>query len=232
MHVTAAETEEKRATVLVLHGFAGFRGMNRPLARMLARSGYRACEVGYDSWGLNLEEVCDRLGTQLNDLDETSTGPLHIVAHSMGGLVARALINSRRPRNLGHVVMLGTPNGGSEIADFLNGMALLRPILGRAAPALVTQRPAEIEAMLGRIDYPVGIIAGSRPIMPIAAARLVPEPSDGKVSVASTRLPEAADHIILPLSHSMLPYHASAHCQIVHFLSHGRFEHPETSGAN
>jgi pimeloyl-ACP methyl ester carboxylesterase len=232
MQVNTAETAERRSTVLVLHGFAGFRGMNRPLARMLAKSGYRACEVGYDSWGLTLGEVCDRLRSQLDELDETSAGPLHIVAHSMGGLVARALIHRRRPRNLGHVVMLGTPNSGSELADFLDGMALLRPILGRAGPALVTRRPAEIDAMLGKIDYPVGIIAGSRPILPIAAARLVPEPSDGKVSVASTRLPEAADHIILPLPHSMLPYHASAHRQIAHFLSHGCFRHEDTSNAN
>jgi pimeloyl-ACP methyl ester carboxylesterase len=163
------------------------------------------------------------LHPRLAALDRDGDAPLHIVAHSMGGLVARALIHRQRPRRLGRVVMLGTPNGGSEIADFLDQHDLLRPILGQAAGALVTRRPAAVDSLFGPVDYPVGIIAGNRPILPIVPARLLPRPNDGKVSVASTCLPEAADHIILPLAHGMLPYHASAHHQIRHFLAHGRF---------
>lgn len=212
--------------VVLLHGFAGLPVMNRPLARTLRRAGYRPVELGYDSWGKSLEEICERLQPRFAQLAQRGTAPLHLVGHSMGGLVARALIHRQRPTELGKVVMLGTPNGGSEIADFLDRTALLRPILGRAAPVLITRRPSRIDALLGDITYPVGIIAGNRPIMPIAAARFLPLPCDGKVSVASTRLAEAADHIVLPLSHSMLPYHASAHRQILHFLEHGRFAHP------
>ncbi|MEZ5784986.1 MAG: CHAT domain-containing protein [Xanthobacteraceae bacterium] len=37
---------------------------------------------------------------------------VHLVAHSMGGLVARALL-LRKPRNLGRIITLGTPNYGS-----------------------------------------------------------------------------------------------------------------------
>jgi len=210
-------------TVILLHGFAGLSVMNRPLARNLRRAGYRPVEIGYDSWGKSLEQICERLRPRFAQIDQSSKGPLHIVGHSMGGLVARALIHRQRPARLGKVVMLGTPNGGSEIADFLDGTLLLRPILGRAAPALVTRRSIAIDSMLGPVDYPVGIIAGNRPLMPIAAARFLPVPCDGKVSVASTRLAEAADHIVLPLSHGMLPYHASAHQQIRHFLENGRF---------
>ncbi|MBN8832169.1 MAG: alpha/beta fold hydrolase [Sphingomonadales bacterium] len=219
-------TPEDAPSVILLHGFAGFSVMNRPLTRMLGREGYRAIELGYDSWRLSLDQICERLAPRIAEIDERHAAPLHIVAHSMGGLVARALIHRHRPRNLASVVMLGTPNGGSEIADFLDQHDLLRPLLGQAARALVTRRPAEIDAMLGKVDYPVGIIAGNRPLMPIAAARLVPAPCDGKVSVASTRLPEAADHIVLPLSHGLLPYHGMAHRQVRHFLSHGRFDAP------
>lgn len=210
-------------TVLLLHGFAGVAIMNRPLAHALRHAGYRPVEVGYDSWGTSLDRICERLEPLLARLDRAETERLHIVAHSMGGLVARALIRRCRPARLGRVVMLGTPNGGSEIADFLQRSPYFRPILGRAAPALVTHRPAAIEALLGPVDYDLGIIAGSRPFMPIAATRLLPTPCDGKVSVASTRLAGAADHIVLPLSHSMLPYHRAAHRQIRYFIEHGRF---------
>lgn len=211
--------------VLLLHGFAGLAIMNRPLAHALRQVGYRPIEIGYDSWGSSLDQICDRLEPRLAQLDLEEAASLHIVAHSMGGLVARALIQRRRPAHLGKVIMLGTPNGGSEIADFLDHSPYLKPILGRAAPVLVTQRPAAIEALLGPVDYDLGIIAGSRPLMPAAASRLLPRPCDGKVSVASTRLAGAADHIVLPLSHSMLPYHWTAHRQIRHFIEHGRFAH-------
>ena len=215
-------------TVVLLHGFAGFPVMNRPLARMLHGAGYRPVDLGYDSWRLSLREICDVLAPRLEEIDQAcGRNRLHMVCHSMGGLVARALINLRRPRRLGQVVMLGTPNGGSEIADVLERQALLRPILGKAAPALVTKRPPEVNALLGRVDYPVGIIAGSRPVAPFGASRLVPMPSDGKVSVASTRLPEAVDHIVLPLPHMLLPYHTTSHSQIRHFLAHQQFAHDE-----
>ncbi|HWJ71225.1 MAG TPA: alpha/beta hydrolase [Sphingobium sp.] len=212
------------STVILLHGFAGFAMLNRPLTLVLRHAGYRPVEIGYDSWGQSLVQICDHLEPWLDRLD--GDGTVHIVAHSMGGLVTRALIHRHRPARLGKVVMLGTPNGGSEIADFLDRTPWLRPVLGHAAPALITQRPAMIDAMFGPVDYDLGIIAGSRPLMPGAATRLLPTPSDGKVSVASTRLAGAADHIILPLSHSMLPYHAMTHRQVRHFLDHGRFIHP------
>ena len=215
-------------TVVLLHGFAGFSAMNRPLTRMLQRSGYRAFELGYNSWGLGLNDICKSLSPRLGRISETcGPGELHLVCHSMGGLVAQALINLKRPQSLGHVVMLGTPNGGSEIADMLDRQALLRPILGKAGPALVTSRSTDIDTLLGSVDYSLGIIAGSKPVTRFGLSRLVPMPSDGKVSVESTRHPAAADHIVLPLPHMLLPYHPTAHRQITHFLDKGRFNHGE-----
>src|SRR5690349_4127211 len=93
-------------TVVLLHGFAGLPIMNRPLARKLSRSGFDAHELGYDSWGKSLEEVCDRLGPRIARIAESSPGPLHFVGHSMGGLVIRALLQRERPARLGHVVMV------------------------------------------------------------------------------------------------------------------------------
>jgi pimeloyl-ACP methyl ester carboxylesterase len=210
-------------TVILLHGFGGLAIMSKPQARMLRRAGFETRELGYDSWGRSLPEVCERLAPRVARIAATAQGPVHFVGHSMGGLVIRALLRRHRPDNLGRVVMLGTPNGGSELADFIAGWSALRPILGMAAPALVTRRSADLDALLGPVDYPLGIIAGDWrwPIAPLS--RLIPSPNDGKVSIASTWLPEAADHIVLPIEHAFLLYHRDAHREVRHFLLHGRF---------
>ena len=211
-------------TAILLHGFAGVPIMNRLLARKLSRTGYDTHELGYDSWGKSLGEVCDRLLPRIARIAENNPGPVHFVGHSMGGLVIRALLQRERPAQLGHVVMLGTPNAGSEVADFCDEWAVLRPILGKAAPALVTRRSAAVDALFGPVDYSLGVVAGDWRAPVQALSRLIPGPNDGKVSVASTRLAEATDHIVLPLSHTLLLYHAEAHRQVGHFLAHGRFD--------
>ena len=86
----------------------------------------------------------------------------------MGGLLARVYSPRYRPQRLGRVVMLGTPNGGSEIADRLKNIAAYRAFFGPAGQQLGTQRDAAIEALFPPVDYPVGIIAGNRSIDPMA----------------------------------------------------------------
>jgi len=215
-----------RGTVVLLHGFAGVPIMSRPQARMLRRAGFETRELGYDSWGKSLNELCDRLAPRVARIAASAANnnsPVHFVGHSMGGLVIRALLSRQRPANLGHVVMLGTPNAGSELADFVDSWPVLRPILGKAAPALITRRSAAVDALFGPLDYSLGIIAGDWHMAGTPFSRLFPGPHDGKVSIASTRLPQAADHIILPLPHTLLLYHPTALLEVRHFLLHGRF---------
>ncbi len=67
-----------------------------------------------------------------------TTPPLHVVTHSMGGLLARSYLTRHRPAALGRVVMLGPPNGGSEVADLLVRTALYRRMFGPAGAQLTT----------------------------------------------------------------------------------------------
>ena len=67
-------------------------------------------------WRLSLDE----LGNQLNaHIQAQSADTVHLVAHSMGGLVARAALAAegapRERSKVGRVVMLGTPNHGSFV---------------------------------------------------------------------------------------------------------------------
>jgi triacylglycerol esterase/lipase EstA (alpha/beta hydrolase family) len=137
-------------------------------------------------------------------------------------LLARVYLARYRPKRLGRVVMLGTPNGGSEIADRLKNFAAYRAFFGPAGQQLGTQRDADIDALLPRIDYPVGIIAGNRSIYPITSAFL-PKPHDGRVSVENTRLDGMADHVVIGASHPWLVRNAEAIEQTIAFLKGGQF---------
>lgn len=199
-------------------------GAMAPLARHLRRAGYDVLAPWYRSWDLPLATLVEQLTVTVAAFAQSTPGPLHFVGHSMGGLMARALIHSERPVNLGHVVMLGTPNQGSELADALHGRGATRLILGKAAAALITRRDAATSERLGGVDYSLGIIAGDRPMFTAIANMFLPHPNDGKVSVAATHLEGESDHIVLPLSHSMLPYHRAARRQVLHFLDTGSFD--------
>ena len=54
----------------------------------------------------------------------TNAEKVDIVAHSMGGLVARWYIQKWNKNDVGKLIMIGTPNHGSELANF-QGYALL-----------------------------------------------------------------------------------------------------------
>ena len=211
------------ADVVLLHGFMSSPLSMRRLGRTLRSAGFGAHIPWYPSWSAPLDVIAERIAEALARRAVGTSRPVHFVGHSMGGLIARAVIDRLQPARIGRVVMIGTPNGGSELADFCAARPLLRPILGRAEPALVTRRDHPAIASLAPPHYPVGVIAGDRPLP--GMLRIVPPPHDGKVTVAATHLEGEADHIILPVSHVLMPFDHRVGRQTRAFLEQGSFLH-------
>jgi len=141
----------------------------------------------------------------------------------MGGLLIRAFLRNHRPPKLGRVVMVGTPNNGSQIADFLKTWPLYRKFYGPAGQQLITDQTA-MTKLFGTVDYELGIIAGNRTIDPVSSLIIgLRIPNDGKVSVESTRLDGAAAHIVIPANHTFLPVNKIMWRQALSFLQDGRF---------
>ena len=84
----------------------------------------------YD-WRLDIRNSADLLADKINAQFGSSSG-VHLVAHSMGGLVSRSLAQ-RHPAQwaqMGQLVMMGTPNYGSlSIAHLYTGLYRLMRIL-------------------------------------------------------------------------------------------------------
>lgn len=187
-------------------------------------AGFATVNLGYASRRKALEVLAEDIHPAIERFTDGVEGSVHFVCHSMGGLLARVYLTGHRPKRLGRVVMLGTPNSGSEIADHLKNSIAYRAFFGPAGQQLVTQRNAATSAMLPPVDYPVGIIAGNRSIYPAASAFL-PKPHDGRVSVANTRLDGMTDHIVIRTSHPWLVRNGEAIEQTIAFLKDGRFTH-------
>ncbi len=211
------------AGVVLLHGIAGRSLMLRPLEKRLQRAGFATLNLDYESRKKPLEFLADDIRPAIADFTARIDGPIHFVTHSMGGLLARVAIAKHRPARLGRVVMLGTPNGGSELADRLQNVGLYRAYFGPAGLQLVTTKDVTL-ASLPPADYEIGVIAGNRFLDPIAGLFLLPWPNDGRVSVESCKLAGMTDHTTIKASHMGLLVHPTSFRQTIAFLRTGQFE--------
>lgn len=208
--------------VVLLHGIGASARSFRRMARALERNGYATLNLDYPSRRKALDALALDIHPAVTRFAGNLGGQVHFVCHSMGGLLTRVYLAQYRPPNLGRVTMLGTPNGGSEIADRLKNVLLYRAFFGPAGQQLGTLRDAATMALLPPIDYPVGIIAGDLSVYPVAAAFL-PWPHDGRVSVASTKLDGMADHVVVRTSHPWLVFSEEAIAFTLAFLRDGKF---------
>ncbi len=215
-------TTPARDGVVLLHGISRTARSFGKMESAIERAGYATLNLDYASRRKALDALAEDTHPAVETFAGGLGGQVHFVCHSMGGLLARVYLARYRPLNLGRVVMLGTPNGGSEIADRLKNGMFYRAFLGPAGQQLGTQREAATMALLPPIDYPVGIISGNRSIYPVASAFL-PRPHDGRVSVANTKLDGMADHIVVHTSHPWLVRNDAAIAQTIAFLREGRF---------
>ncbi|MFY9350600.1 MAG: alpha/beta fold hydrolase [Sphingobium sp.] len=212
-----------RQSIILLHGFGGHPLQTALLARRLRASGYDVANLGYPSWRWPVARILDHLHQRIIASTAQEARAIHFVGHSMAGLLLRAYLARHHPPRLGRVVMLGTPNGGSELADLCYRLRLDRPILNQAGALLRTQRDPVTQALFGKIDYPLGIIAGDRPMIGALPDLLFRAPNDGKVSVAATHCPGQSDHLVMPVAHTAMIYSRLVADQVAHFLRDGRF---------
>lgn len=224
----AVERKGNGEGVVLLHGMARTARSMLKIERTLQAAGFATLNPGYRSRHRPLEALVEALHPAIAAFAAATPGCLHFVTHSMGGLLARGYICRHRPERLGRAVMLGPPNAGSEIADLLGGTYPYRLFFGPAGAQLTTSQDETLCALLGEIDYPVGVIAGDRALDPVGYL-LLPGANDGRVSVARTRTPGIADHITLHVTHAMMMRNAEVIRQTLAFLREGRFERP-TSG--
>jgi predicted alpha/beta hydrolase family esterase len=116
--IDAGSTAGGARPVLLIHGILCNRAIWAPLRARLRVAGFAPVRA------LNLEPLSGDMETyrasveqELRALHQQSRGaPVAIVAHSMGGLVARALLRSADPRLIRRIVTVASPHHGTTLA--------------------------------------------------------------------------------------------------------------------
>lgn len=219
-HLPVENTQQEG--VLLLHGLARTSRSMHPLARFLQRQGYLVHNAGYPSRNMSIEGLAQsHLPEAFARLTEQGVATIHVVTHSMGGIVLRCFVRDAKPAHLGRVVMLSPPNQGSEVVDVLGRFAWFRWFFGPAGCQLGTGKDG-LPGRLGPVDFPLGIITGNRPALGLT--HFFSGPNDGKVSVARARVEGMDDFLVLPCGHSLIMRKAVVQLQVLHFLRHGCFQ--------
>ena len=204
-------------TVILIHGLWMHGIVLQPQQRWLRAGGYTVRRFTYPSWQGRLTNNVRLLSGFVSD---TPGATIHLVGHSLGGLVALNLLTQAADPRIRRVVLLGTPCVGSHCGATLAATPLLSVLLGHSFKDWLDQpRPCPPPAI------EIGVISGTRSF---GLGRLIPgltRPNDGLITVDETVLAEAKDSIALKVSHSgMLVSHSCAK-QIANFLSEGKFIH-------
>jgi Palmitoyl protein thioesterase len=110
------DVEAAGTPIILVHGIVDNRSVFALLRRGLRRRGFgRVVTVNYSSINGDIRLLADRLGTLVEQVcEETGYERVHVVGHSMGGLVARYYVQRLGGDERVHtLVTLGSPHEGS-----------------------------------------------------------------------------------------------------------------------
>ncbi|UCC32050.1 MAG: alpha/beta hydrolase [Phycisphaerales bacterium] len=196
-------------TVVLLHGLGRTSASMSKLHRRLEQGGYRVKDWAYRSTRGHIEDHGQRLHDSLVTMNsDPNVSRIHIVSHSLGGIVARYALMVEVPEKMGRVVMLAPPNRGSAAAR------KLAPLLGKVIKPLeqLSDDPtSDVNQLAVPADVEFGVIAAA---------------ADGKVRPEDTHLPGEADHLIVPGFHTFIMNRDDVGDAVLAFLERGRFRKP------
>ncbi|MCP4048793.1 MAG: alpha/beta hydrolase [Gammaproteobacteria bacterium] len=201
--------------IALVHGLWNRGWSMAAMAKRLRGRGHHVVVFSYPTRGDCLDGHADELYTFLvgRDLEE-----LHLVGHSMGGLVILNMLSRYEDLPPGRIVLVGTPVKGSDTAKRLGKLPGQKFIFGKVRGNLLeglqhTPQGRETGVICGTRALGLGQIAGRHD-----------EPSDGTVTVSETELEGRKDSIEMAVAHTQMLFSAEVVDQAEYFLIHGKFE--------
>ena len=210
--------DAKQQTVVLIHGlwFSGY--ILSSLARRLRQLNFTVQTFSYSSVRADLRVNAGQLASFLAEFDADM---VHLVGHSLGGILIRALFHFHPNQKPGRIVTLGTPHGGCRVAQHLSRHALWRRMMGKSVAQLLNGAPQRWTPP----PHEMGVICGMRSFgMGRLLVRHLPRPNDGLLTVKESAYPAARAHLALPVSHIGMLFSRAVADQVGAFLRNGRFD--------
>lgn len=222
-----------RERVVLLHGMGyGTRTMS-DIGKAFEALGYKVTNEGLELERDTLHVIIDDTYKDIRRFAERDNEIIHFVCYSQGCLVARGLIEQHRPPYLGRVVMLGPPNQGGEMIDYLRQRQIATFINeGRHLPNLGTGNKRNLARLIGTSaeGYELGIIAGSEHntnLLPIT----VPGANQSILGPERTQLPGMKEFVTVETPHDDLFRDPAVQAMTVQFIHTGSFVEHEQPNA-
>ncbi len=207
---------DRNGHVVLLHGIWMVGSTLRPLAARLLRAGWSVEALAYRSVTGGPDRAVSALVARMLERGRQHAS-VHVVGHSLGGLVAVAAVCSGVDLPRGRIVCLGSPLAGSAVARRLGCLPGGAWATGRSHRILCEGLEA------ARPSREVGMIAGTRALGVGRWLVRFDGPSDGTVAVSETRASWLADHCVHPTTHTGLLVSREVAHAVDRFLRHGRF---------
>ena len=212
--------EPNGETVIFIHGL--FRGPRSllSLAKKVSEHGYRCLIHGYPSTQKKLHEHADEFEHSLSRIirERIHASPrersIHLVTHSMGGIVARIALSQLHQDNLIYfdkLIMLTPPNQGSALARLISQLS---PTLSDSIIKPLVEMSNHKDSAIRQIPVPKKVRIG------IIAAKY-----DHACPPESTKIDQQTDHIVLNSGHSFIMNYAETSRQVLSFLMNDHFDH-------
>jgi pimeloyl-ACP methyl ester carboxylesterase len=207
--------DNPKTAIVLVHGLWNRGWSMTVMAKRLRARGHRVLVFSYSTRK-------DCLDGHANDLhaflDKNRAEELHLVGHSMGGLVILNLLNRFDDLPPGRVVLMGTPVKGASVVKRLEKLPGQKLLFGKARDNLLqgfAHTPTEHETGMIRGTRALGLgrIAGKRS-----------EPNDGSVTISETELDGLKDSVELEVAHSEMLVSAEVVEQVEKFLFDGEFK--------
>ncbi|EJE8668832.1 triacylglycerol lipase [Vibrio vulnificus] len=206
--------------IIILHGLYMHGLVMQPLSLRLKKLGYQTQTLTYNTVNIDEEKVFQSIDKALS----TTTGNV-LVGHSLGGLMIKHYLASRRPalQQISHVVAIGSPLKGASIVTKIQELGL-GAMLGNSPKHGLNMHediwdfPQKLGSIAGTIPL------GARPFLLMDTQTM----SDGTVTVEETKIPGMTDHVLTKNSHTSMIYSRYIPDQIDHFIQHSHFRQTES----
>ena len=207
---------EQKPNVLLIHGILMYPIEMRFLGSQLENHGFNVHYIFYQSV---LKTSAQNAQAIYKKIQKLNLPDLHIVAHSLGGIITMHLFDQFKDIPKGRVVMLGSPVNGSWIAQKVQDWPVVSPILARSMPSALSGE--DIPNWESGRDW--GMIAGTKNTGLGILTGGLPDKGDGTVLVEETKHDNQSEFIEVNHSHTGLLFSKNVAELSSKFLKKGSF---------